>query len=273
MAQVAIPSFSFRRRLGLQRRLAFLLLAQEAAASNRRFRGLQAATSTFTTTRTIDPCPSSTTACECAAGEICVWKPYSGGGGVCENVGTKGHIDCFLCAQQEHCATITCPGITTACACAAAAGCAWADAASGCVSSLLSSTSCTACPTQAGCDVDPPQLASYFPQRGGAQGKVFRLFRCVDVSYWIESLAVGGYACIVESGSHSSGSDLRVAAAPTFNFHRTSGTYNLTHPSIAWMPLAIIPFIMRVPLHFPCARSCGSRRMSGGVVAPPYRQA
>ncbi|CAE7322107.1 unnamed protein product [Symbiodinium natans] len=191
MAQVAIPSFSFRRRLGLQRRLAFLLLAQEAAASNRRFRGLQAATSTFTTTRTIDPCPSSTTACECAAGEICVWKPYSGGGGVCENVGTKGHIDCFLCAQQEHCATITCPGITTACACAAAAGCAWADAASGCVSSLLSSTSCTACPTQAGCDVDPPQLASYFPQRGG---------------------------------SHSSGSDLRVVLRFTENVRWCSGS-------------------------------------------------
>lgn len=178
------------RRLGLRRRLALLLLVQ-ASASNR-FRGLQAATSTtFTTTRTVDPCPSAATACECAAGEICVWKPYAQGGGVCENVGTKGHIDCFLCAQQAHCATITCPGIASPCSCAASAGCAWDDVASGCVSSLLSSTSCTACPTQAGCDVDPPLLASYYPQRGG---------------------------------SHSSGADLRVVLRFTKNVKWCSGS-------------------------------------------------
>ena len=156
------------RRTRLQRRLALLLLVQEAAASNRRFRGLQeAASTTVTTTRTTDPCPSATTACECAAGLVCVWKPYAQGGGVCENIGTQGAIDCFLCPQQEHCATITCPGIMSACSCAASAGCAWDDLAYGCVSSLVSSTSCTACPTQAGCDVDPPQLVSYFPQPGG----------------------------------------------------------------------------------------------------------
>ena len=123
---------------------------------------------TTTITSTIDPCIGAQDACACAAGLICGWSAFANGGGICQNRGEPTNIDCFICGAQEKCPK-NCPQLTSACECAASAGCAWDLGFGQCVVSTAS-TDCRACSTQAGCDVNPPVLveSGYSPANGGA---------------------------------------------------------------------------------------------------------
>ena len=126
-------------------------------------------TSTLTTaTTTSDPCILAQDECACAAGKVCGWSAFANGGGICQNRGRPTEIDCFLCNTQEKCATTNCPQLTDACDCAAAAGCAWDMGFRMCLVASVQ-TDCRACPTQAGCNLDPPVLLpnGFNPLNGG----------------------------------------------------------------------------------------------------------
>jgi len=114
-----------------------------------------------------DPCPAADSACKCASAAVCAWLTTAGGGGRCMNVGTRGQIDCHLCAEQDHCASINCPLFTTACTCADFAGCRWDVTSSSCVTKINLGTPCSACPTQGHCSVTRPKLVSYAPAHNG----------------------------------------------------------------------------------------------------------
>lgn len=127
-------------------------------------------TSTLTTaTTTSDPCILAQDECACAAGKVCGWSAFANGGGICQNRGRPTEIDCFLCNTQEKCATTNCPQLTDACDCAAAAGCAWDMGFRMCLVASVQ-TDCRACPTQAGCNLDPPVLLpnGFDPSNGGS---------------------------------------------------------------------------------------------------------
>lgn len=127
-------------------------------------------TSTLTTaTTTSDPCILAQDECACAAGKVCGWSAFANGGGICQNRGRPTEIDCFLCNTQEKCATTNCPQLTDACDCAAAAGCAWDMGFRMCLVASVQ-TDCRACPTQAGCNLDPPVLLpnGFNPLNGGS---------------------------------------------------------------------------------------------------------
>lgn len=151
-------------------RLLVILLAK--ALAQKRFRSLQevtATSSTSTATTTSDPCILAQTACDCADGGICGWSAFADGGGICHNRGRPTEIDCFLCERQQKCASTMCPQMDNACTCAAAAGCAWDMGFGQCVAST-EATDCRACPSRAGCDLDPPVLFQngFSPANGGS---------------------------------------------------------------------------------------------------------
>lgn len=127
-----------------------------------------AAETSNTTTTPGDPCASADTACKCAAPGVCVWLTTAGGSGRCMNVAAPGQIDCHLCAEQDHCAAISCPIFTTACNCANSPGCRWDVTSSSCVRKINYGTPCTACPSQSHCRVTPPKLVSSNPAHGGS---------------------------------------------------------------------------------------------------------
>eukprot|EP00913_Durusdinium_trenchii_P004353 g4035.t1 len=89
--------------------------------------------------------------------------------GICHNRGRPTEIDCFLCERQQKCASTMCPQMDNACTCAAAAGCAWDMGFGQCVAST-EATDCRACPSRAGCDLDPPVLFQngFSPANGGS---------------------------------------------------------------------------------------------------------
>ncbi|CAJ1397063.1 unnamed protein product [Effrenium voratum] len=141
------------------RRWWLLLVARSQATT------FTSTSTVVTVTSTTDPCVVATDACECAAGAICRWLAFSGGGGLCQNAHEPSEIECGLCDQQEKCKTSSCADILSACSCASATGCAWDSTA--CVDSFAA-TPCSACPTQVGCDVDPPRVVAYSPANGGS---------------------------------------------------------------------------------------------------------
>jgi len=160
--------------------LLLVLPVVSGSGPGRPLRGLQDAflpppgptfTTTTVTTQTAtlgpDPCPQATTACECAEAEICGWRAAAGGGGNCENMGTKGHIDCHLCGTQPHCLASNCPMFSTACSCAHTDGCRWDVTSSSCVAKISFGTPCEACPSQTGCAVEVPEAVSYNPANEG----------------------------------------------------------------------------------------------------------
>lgn len=114
-----------------------------------------------------DPCPVADTACKCASAGVCAWLTTAAGDGRCMNVGTRGQIDCHLCAEQDHCASVNCPLFTTPCKCADFAGCRWDETSSSCVTKINQGTTCFACPTQGHCNVAQPKLVSYVPAHDG----------------------------------------------------------------------------------------------------------
>jgi len=148
----------------------FWICLKLVAANVRFLQGGSTSTFTITTvTTTSDPCVLATDACACAAGKVCAWLVFGGGGGRCDNRGQPTEIDCNLCDAQAKCASTNCPQITDPCECAVASGCAWDMGFGVCLVSTVQ-TDCRACPTQVGCNLDPPVLLpnGYNPSNGGS---------------------------------------------------------------------------------------------------------
>lgn len=145
------------------------------------------------------------------------------------DVGTPGQIDCHLCAEQDHCAAISCPIFTTACNCANSPGCRWDVTSSSCVRKINYGTPCTACPSQSHCRVTPPKLVSSNPAHGGSHGSGTDLRIALwfdkpvnwckspyttqqDLSFWCEGM-VRDYS-ISKTQVQFSSTSMRVEMAP-----------------------------------------------------------
>lgn len=134
---------------------------------------------TTTTTTTLNPaflCSAEGTACSCATLPDCAWQTYAGGsGGICFYVPNwigGPLVDCDLCPSQAHCPDALCAQIQDPCDCVYSPHiCRWDVPTDQCLARTgFTSTPCSACPTQNGCDSTPPEVNSYSPVHGRVHG-------------------------------------------------------------------------------------------------------